>query len=310
MEYFDLRTLLDNNVKYLLNMNIANLNEDDKFKRNFFESICENTDKRLPKEIGDMLVKENNDPNYTILIHRTSRAMKEDLFKNGLIITGGNNLDYTTSRYDENITLVVSVINAYGYKNVYNNNARCVIIKIPNTALEYTDGKTKPILYKTNNIAEQGGGMAVVDGEYQTVLLPEYILGTVEFQQGKITEFVKNPNYTEIHDYKNDGLVCPQETLDSYRKQHMNTEKIYLHSTDISEYIKKLREENKVINDIICTQNTNYMKTKRATRTESDIKKYSKKEMPFSKFSQMSKKIKNFFTKDKSKEENLNNVDR
>ena len=314
MEYFDFRTLLDNNIKNLLNMNIENLNEDDKFKRNFFESICENTDKKMPKEIGDMLIKENNDPNYTILIHRTSKAMKENLFKNGLIIAGGNDLDYTTSRYkQDNITLLMSIIDAYGYKNKYCNNSRCVIMKIPNTALEYTEGKTKPILYQTNNIAEQSGGMAVIEGEYQTVLLPEYILGTVEFEQGKITEFVKNPNYTEIHNYKNDGLVCPRETLDSYRKQHnMNSKQITLSSLNLSEYMQELRAEDKAINAIISTQNTNYMKTQQIPRTEDDIKEYSKKQIiPFSKFNQMAKKIKDFFkTKEENKGENSQYVDR
>ena len=248
-----------------------------------------------------MLVKENSNPDYTILIHRTSKATKEDFFKNGLFIAGGNDLEYTTSRYDgNNMTMLINIRDTAAYKNEYSTDgsSRCVIMKIPNTALQYVKGKTKPILYQTDNIAEQSGGMLQMKGQYQTVLLPEYILGTVEFEHGKMTEFAKNPNYTDLHNYKNDGLVCPQETIDSYREQ------------------KGVEKEDILINKMIAEENDKYMLQSSVEyekceekRTETDIKEYSKKEMLLSKFNEMVRRIKNFFTKDRTKEENSKDVD-
>ena len=154
MEYFDIKTLLDNKTKKILNTNSTLLNNEDKLKKNVYESICKSTENKIPKDIAEMLINENNNPDYTILIHRSSRATKEDLFTNGLLIAGGNDLDYTTSRYDNNVTLLYSIANACSYKNNNNNDSICAIMKIPNTALEYNSEKTKPILFPTNNIAE------------------------------------------------------------------------------------------------------------------------------------------------------------
>ena len=273
MEYFDIRTLFNDNIKKILKTNTIFLDSEDKFKKKFFESICESTNNKIPKSIAEMIIKENNNPDYTILIHRSSRVSKEELFKNGLLIAGGNDLDYTTSRYDnDNITLLYSIANASGYKNTNANDSICAIIKIPNTALKYTDGKTKPILLPTDNIAEQGGGMAVVKGHNQTYLLPEYILGVIKYRDFNITGFEKNPNYTEIHNYKNNGLVYPQETINSYRN--------------------KIQNKNNLI-------------------TEKNIKQFTaNQKIPFSKFNQMSKKIKDFFTNIKDKGGNFKNVDR
>ena len=66
--------------------------------------------------------------------------------------------------------------------------------------------------------------------------------------------------------------------------------------------------DNDTINEIICKQNTDYMLGKNFSKTssfrsEADIKKYSKKEMLFSKLNKLSQKIKSFFTKDKYKGE-------
>lgn len=304
MEYFNIENLINDKIKKILRTNDIFLNEEKKFKKKIYKPILEECDKKMPKEIGDMLVNENNNPNYVILIHRTAKATKEDLFKNGLIIAGGNDLDYTTSRYEnDNITLILSVIEACGYKNKYSKDSRCVIMKIPKTALEYSKGKTKPILYQTNNIAEQSGGMAVVPGKYQTVLLPEYILGTVEFKDDKITGFSNNPNYTDIHDYKNDGLVCPSETLNSFKKQNN------LDSNVSDEYI----------NNVISKENIDYMnyinyaQAQPTSRTEESITDYSQSQnITVSIINKLIKQIRNYFTNiiEKDKGEEKNNVDR
>lgn len=320
MEYFDLRTVLKPNIQEILKADRRKLSEEDLARRDFFEPICQQIDGKIPKEIGEMLVRENNNPDYTILIHRTSQRTKEEFFKEGLPIAGGNDLGYTTDRYDNNMELLVNVRSAYAYKGGYDkdNRSRCVIMKIPNTALKYTEGKTKPILFQTDDIAEQGGGTGVIDGVYQTVLLPEYILGTVEFEEDKIIGFEKNPSYTEVHNYKNNGLVCPSETISSYREQ--NVWMYENHDLDLKQAMNKAKEDRQKeseINKEISKQNDRYMEEypeefskQEEKRTEADIKKFSKKEMLFSKFNEMARKIKNFFTKDKNKEENSQDLNK
>ncbi len=314
MEYFDLRTVLNPKVQKLLKMDRRKLKQEDKNRVDFFGEICKETDGKIPKEIGEMLVKENSNPDYTILIHRTSKRTKEECFEQGLPIAGGSDLDYTTSRYKDNMTLLINVRDAYGYKSGWGkeDDARCVIMKIPNTALEYIEGETKPILFQTDDIAEQGGGMGVVEELKQTVLLPEYILGTVEFEHGKMTQFVTNPNYTEIHDYKNDGLVCPDEVLWDYKIKKglrgSDIKKDEINETIIEQNnrYREHPEEYEQYSDKGIKQEEHYP----TKRTMDEIKQYSKKEMLLSKFNQMAMKIKNFFAKDKTKEENSQDVDK
>lgn len=267
-------------------------------------------------------MKESNDPDYTILIHRTSKRKREECFEQGLPIAEGNELNYTTDRYgDDMMALLVNVAGAAGYKSGWSkeDDARCVIMKIPNTSLEYIEGKTKPILYQTDIEAEESGGwVAGRQGRFQTLLLPEYILGTVEFEHGKMTEFVNNPNYTQIHDYKNDGLVCPAETIESYRKQKgLNNVNMNMSIENAVKKVYEMEKQEIFISKIIADENDKYMlqhpeeyQKYETKRTEADIKQFSKKEMVLSKFNEVAKKIKNFFTKDKNKEENSQNVDK
>ncbi len=313
MEYFDLRTVLKPNIQNLLKTDRRELKQEDKDRVEFFEGLCQETDGKIPKEIGEMLVKENSNPDYTILIHRTSKRTKEECFEQGLPIAGGNDLDYTTHRYKDNMTLLINVRDAHGYKGGWGkeDDARCIIMKIPNTALEYSEGETKPILFQTDNVAEQSGGMAVMVGQKQTVLLPEYILGTVEFEHDKMTEFVANPNYTQIHDYKNDGFVCPEETIDSFREvKGLKNQNRSMTLQEVLEELEEFKKGEEEINKVIAEQNNQYMLEHPTKRTAADIKQYSKKEMLISKFNQMAMKIKNFFTKDKTKEENSQDVDK
>ena len=249
MEYFDAKNLLNDEIRKKMSKNVG-LTQKDKEVINFFEEICSELENKIPKEIGEMLIKENTNPDYILLIHRTSRAKKEEFFNNGLRLGSGNDLEYTTSRFDNNLTLFINIASAHAYKSNRLDNGRCILIKIPNTALKYEKGKTKPILIKTNDRAEQSGGMIVLDNDTcQTFLLPEYILGSLEFNDNKeISEFVSNPNYREIHDYKNDGLTCPIETIYDYIKQN-----------------PEAKHENKdLINDIICKENTEYENNREA----------------------------------------------
>ena len=51
MEYFDIKTLLDNKTKKILNTNSTLLNNEDKLKKNVYESICKSTENKIPKDI-------------------------------------------------------------------------------------------------------------------------------------------------------------------------------------------------------------------------------------------------------------------
>ena len=249
-DFFDLRSIYSDNVKKLLKKRIVFGEERE--TKSYFERIAKQTDGRIPKKIGDMLISENNNPDYAILLHRTSNIDKETVFKNGLIIAGGNDIKYTMSGYDgkkiSNFNLMLGIRDGCEYKTGGFYGARCLIMKIPITALEYKKGISKPILRQTNNVAEQSGGLAVVKDKYQTVLLPEYILGSIEYDNDKISKFVKNPNYKEVHEYINDGLICTEQLINSYLKQ---------------KNIKINKETEKKANETIKVENSEYMKNNR-----------------------------------------------
>ena len=311
-EYFDLRTTYPEDLQKKLRKKIL-FGEDYETKR-YFDNIAKQTDGEIPKDIGEILVRENNNPDYAILIHRTSNIDKETIFENGLTIACGNDICYTTSGYDRynrkkdsDFNLILGIRDACGYKSGGLYGSRCLIMKVPITALEYKEGISKPILKQTNNIAEQSGGMAVVDGKYQTVLLPEYVLGSIEYEDDKITEFVRNPNYKDQHNYQNDGLVCTEQLISSYLDQ---------------KGIKSNRDSERNANETIKIENSEYMKKNEKyksyesektdiadveqagkLRTENELKEYSKKDMLISKFNKMASQIRQFFSKDKSKED-------
>lgn len=316
MGYFDVRTMLSK----------------DLLKNKYIRECCKELHHVIPKEIGDMLVKENSNPDYTIFIHRTRKAKMDEVFKQGLEIRGGNRLNddtmssYPRSKITGSMTLLKSIKEAWNYKLEYldgsrrddSRDARCIVAKIPNTAIEYDEGKSKPILRQLDKIAEQGG--IVIAGEVQTQLLPEYILGSIEFEDSKIVGFKENPNYRNIHTHSNEGLVCSDELLHSYKiKNNMLVKGESVESKLQNRGTE--REKNNKISQIIAEQNDKYMLehpeeymeqvTKSETiRTETDIKQYSKKDMLFSRFNQMARKIKDFFTRDKTREGDSFDVDK
>lgn len=268
MEYFDIRTIFNKKQK----------------KMEYFEEIAQEVDGRIPKNIAEILIKENNNPNYTIAIHRESMHSPEELFKNGLAIAGGNDIDYTTSRYKSDFALLVNINGASGYKNPFNEKSSCLIIKLPNTALNYEPGKTKPILLQTDNCAEIGSGTAVIEGKYQTVLLPEYILGAIEYENGMITGFKQNENYREIHDYKNDGLVCTSDAIYSYIEK--NDKNLYK--------TRELSSLTQEINERIINENNEYESNNvfQPRRDVEEIKTYAQKGMRLSRFKETFTKFK------------------
>jgi len=290
MEYFNMRSLFSK--KQL----------EDKECGEFFEGIAQDTDGKIPKDLADMLLKENRDPNYVIRIKRCLANRKKEIFENGLRIAGGTDLDYTTSDYTgHDSTLMLSIADAHGYKNENSEDAICVITKIPKEYLEYEKGKTKPILFPTEDAAEQSGGFIVQARGVQTILLPEFVLGAVEYSDGKITGFSYNEKYKDEHDYLGDGLVFPDTVLYDYYSK-TGTERV---SNGFDNWDLQDKQDEQVTQIMIkeCNEYEMAKREGKLPRTENDIKQFSLKEMPKSKFMAFVEKFKNFFKgKDNSKE--------
>lgn len=294
MEYFDFEA----KWKEIMNSQDEQLSEDDKFiKKNFkhtYQNFCKYVNNKVPKSIAETLMQEFEDPNYVLFVHKTGKVSKEELFKNGLKIFSGNNLEKTATLYSSNslehkTQFFTDIVTAQEYKN----SKRAIILKIPVTSFfDYEPGKSKPILRNTDEPAEDSGAM--IRGETQKILLPEYILGSVELENGKINSFEKNPNYKEIHNHSNDGLVCTSGLIENC----ILANDLLRNSKDIT------------VSQFVAEQNNQNMLENSNQRTVEQIKKYSKKEMLFAKFNQMAMKIKNFFTKDKNKEEVSKDVDK
>ena len=300
MEYFNMRDLFSNG-------------SSDKKLPDLFEKIAQETDGKIPKDIAEMILRENRDPNYIIRIHRCLADVRDEIFNQGLIIKGGTDLDYTTSDYTSNdMALLISIRDGYAYKNSMGEDAVCVIIKIPKEYLEYEKGITKPILFPTENAAEQSGGLVTLQNGVQTILLSEFVLGAIEYSGGKITGFTPNEKYKNEHDYLGDGLVFPDTVIyDYYRKT--GTKRI---STGIGfwESQEEQKEQDAQIAQVIIEENNKYEMEKKQgrnvngsqtnKRTENEIKSFSLTEMSKSRFKTFLEKFKSFFKgKDITKEE-------
>ena len=267
MEYFDPKSLMT----------------DKMIESGDFQDIIEDLTDRIPLDIAEMLMNEQLDSEYVLLIHRTAKATAKMIFEKGLVVAGGNDLNYTTSRCATNLSLMINIAGASGYKNQDRRPSRVIIIKIPKTAIKYEPGLTKPILQLTNDAAEQSGGFIVVNGKYQTKLLPEYILGSIEYRNDEIVEYVSNPGYKSIHNHSNDGLTCTQEAILSYIYQN-------------EEALKGLEfdEKERIANEQMIEENTKMFPS--VFRSEDDIKQYALKGLVLS---HVKEAIKKLFHKDK-----------
>lgn len=162
---------------------------------------------QLGKELEELW-----DDDYVIGIHRTgysnANEIIQDVFTNGLINNGDSMLGCTYTKPDEMINLekTVSVFSdlkllvwqlktASGYKESQGS----FVIKIPKSYLGQAEGEIKPIYYKENWLSIR--------------LLPEYIYGYVPCDNCNLGEMIKNPNYMNIHNYSNEGLLYESDAL-------------------------------------------------------------------------------------------------
>jgi len=271
MKYFDPKSLMTERM-------IASGN---------FQEIIEDLTDRIPQEIAEMLMREQNDPDNLLLIHRTARVDAQRIFEQGLTIAEGNNLDYTTSRCASNLVLMISINAAANYKNPGGMPARAILAKIPKTAVKYEPGVTKPILQVTKETAEQSGGFMVISGKYQTRLLPEYILGSIEYQNDEIVGFIKNSRYRSIHNHSNEGLICTQEVIYDYIYQNEALSKENI------DFDMKMD----IANERMIEENTKMMS--KASRSEEEMKQYAFKDLVVSHLKSSIQGIKEIFHKDR-----------
>lgn len=166
---------------------------------------------KLGKELEELWDKD-----YFIGIHRTGYSNIDgiigDVFQNGLINNGDAmlgvlhddpdrmiDIEKTVSECSDLNLLVAQLKTAHGYKN----SEGSFIVKIPKSYLGREAGEIKPIYFKEN--------------QYTKRLLPEFIYGFVPcYENGKkldLGEMVKNPNYTDVHDYDNEGLLYESDAL-------------------------------------------------------------------------------------------------
>lgn len=151
------------------------------------------------------------DEDYAFGIHRTGYSKVDsnylyDVFYNGLINNGDImqgvldngyiNIEKTVSIYNNFIVACGQIKAACRYK--YSDGV--IIVRIPKSYIGIKEGEIKPIYYK-----EENGS---------TRLLPEYIYGFLPVKDGNVGRLIRNPNYTDFHDYANDGLYYESSVLD------------------------------------------------------------------------------------------------
>ena len=305
MEYFDIRTILKKVNR-----------EENEVLAEFFDNVIEDLEGRIPKDIADMLIDENNKPDYELRIHRCLADKKEGIFNKGLYIKGGDALYYTTSEYStSDMSLLLEVNRAHGYKNPRGEDALCVLAKIPKDYLTYKEGKTKPILIPTDRAAEQGGGAATVQNETQTILMPEFILGAIKFSDGKIVGYEPNERYRDEHDYDCTGLRCESSAIQAYCDLHGLYGSIEEAFDD-----DKQRARMEMVNEIIVNEQIALMKARKEENqirveeitvdpemereespkvvTAKDFKEAFLRRMPKSRFMEATKKFGRIFSRD------------
>lgn len=201
----------DQGYKLIKNFPLLTLNSKIRFQKKYAKDY----DKvgYISESLGNELATLFND-DYEIGIHRTGYSIVNneylaDVFTNGLINNGdamqgvmrsnpdeSMNIEKTVSFMSNIMLLVWQLKIAYSYKASQGS----FIIKIPKSYLGEKDGEIKPIYFKEN--------------EYVRRLLPEFIYGYIPCDgKGNVGEIIKNPNYKDVHDYENDGLLYEQEAL-------------------------------------------------------------------------------------------------
>ncbi len=157
----------------------------------------------MPYETGKYLEAIFNNEEYIMGIHRTGLSPATprfiaEVFDNG-IKNLGDRMQGMISRADRNIEKIVSLFDNFPLligqiKDAYKYKASqgVFVVKIPKSYIGVKEGEVKPIYFN------DGGTM---------YLLPEFICGFIPVSEAGTGGFIPNPNYSDFHTYKSDGLV-------------------------------------------------------------------------------------------------------
>src|SRR5690606_17793363 len=146
---------------------------------------------------------------YVICTHKTSVEEKtiRDIFTNGLMNSGQNEIDHTATVI-HSLPQLIHEIDSYGYYGARYFSG-VFIIKIPKAYLGLAKGEVKPIWFDSKETTYLHEIMR---------LLPEYIYGYVDNENGNFSSIIKNPNYTDLHCYENDGLLYDERIINEIKK--------------------------------------------------------------------------------------------
>lgn len=186
----------------------------NRFKSKYIRNLSKKYDDYgfISKELGEELRFLFKEKGHKIGIHRTGYTNFDeedinDLFTKGLknygdIMQGAQRNYINTTKtvdFESNFTIFIGMLKtACNYKGC---TTGAVIVKIPEDYVEIGIVKkpTKPIYYNDNGVMR---------------LLPEYIYGYIPLgEKGIVGNIIRNPNYTDIHDYKSDGLISDGEDI-------------------------------------------------------------------------------------------------
>lgn len=172
---------------------------------NYAKGLIQEYDKEksMPYETGKYLeALFNNSEDYVIGIHKTGFSYMDnkkvfqvfnDGLKNlgaimqGMVSLANRNIENTVSFIDFFPLLIMQIKNA----NHYKTSTGVFVVKIPKSYLGQKEGEIKPIYFCDNGTIH---------------LLPEFICGYIPVSENGAGDFIPNPNYTDFHTYKNDGL--------------------------------------------------------------------------------------------------------
>lgn len=180
-------------------------------RNKLFMQIAKDLDKEkgIPYDIGMELENIFDLDNYFIGIHRTGFTIIDDVklknyFTNGLVNNGQSfqgatnnsiSLSDTVTPISSFAILIQQIKSCHGY----NGSQGVLLIKIPKS---YMNGE-KPIYFNNDGIP---------------VLLPEYIYGFIKVDDRNIVEIIHNPNYSDVHNYENDGLLYESGEYSGFSK--------------------------------------------------------------------------------------------
>lgn len=219
MKYFDVMSVLSREDKKIIRTKDEKLEPNLQAFKEIIVGMLDDLQGKIPQSVGERIKKEYEykDRAYQLGIARTKEGSEVDVLNNGYKVFGDKTTSFGVSYYDKSYNELLFLLREYVAAPSYKSSKRLYIFKIPKeNILYYEEGKSKPILFPTDETNELGNRCYMV--------LPEYILGYFPVGE-EVGDFVENPNYKNEHDYNPDGLEFEQGVLDSKAEQESKVTK-------------------------------------------------------------------------------------